>query len=87
MDIRTRLATLLPESAQPYAKAIFALIIFVVGLLVSLLVIDDETGLRIVQAVTALAALLGIYEIPNIHPPVEAQPVEPATLGKTPKAR
>jgi len=87
MDVRTRLATLLPESWQPYAKAVFALIIFVVGLLVSLLIVDGEDGVRIVQAVTALAALLGIYEIPNIPPPVEAQPVEPTTLGKAPRVK
>ena len=67
--IGERLTGLLPEKAQPYAKVIFGAIILIIGLLVSLTVIDDETGAKIVQAVTALAALLGVYEIPNARKP------------------
>ena len=32
MDIRDRLATLLPEKARPYAKAVYGLIIAVIGM-------------------------------------------------------
>jgi TRAP-type C4-dicarboxylate transport system permease small subunit len=75
------LTDVLPESARPYAKAIYALIIGVVGLLVSLLVIDDATGVKITQAVTALAVLLGVLEIPNQETP--DIPAEPAGEGSS----
>lgn len=81
--IQEKLRDVLPESARPYAKAIYALIIGVVGLLVSLLVIDDETGLKITQAVTAAAVLLGVIEIPNQEQPEEI-PAEPAGEGSGP---
>lgn len=55
---------LIPVSAQPYAKAIVATVIFLVGVAVQLLWISSSTGTEITGLVTGLAALLGVVATP-----------------------
>lgn len=55
---------LIPVSAQPYAKAIVATVIFLVGVAVQLLWLSDATATEIDGLVTGLAALLGVVVTP-----------------------
>lgn len=82
-SIQAKLAAALPESWRPYAKTVVAFLIGLVGLLVSLFIIDDETGIKIVQAISFVATVLGVEQIPNLHPiPVEVA-IPPATPATT----
>lgn len=54
----------IPVQAQPYAKAIVATVVFLVGVAVQLLFISGTTGTEITGLVTGLAALLGVVATP-----------------------
>ena len=67
------LTKLVPEGLRPWAKVVVAAVIAVIGVLVSFLVIDDETGVEITQAITSIAMLLGVYEAANVVGPVPGE--------------
>ena len=67
------LTKLVPEAMRPWAKVVVASVIAVIGILVSFLVIDDETGVEITQAITSVAMLLGVYEAANVVGPVPGE--------------
>lgn len=50
----------MPDSARPIAKAIVALVLSVVGVLVAVGLLDVELGKKITTEVIAFAAALGI---------------------------
>jgi hypothetical protein len=71
------LTRLIPEAWRPWAKTVVALVIGVIGLLVSTLIIDSETGSEWTQAITSLAMLLGVYEAANVSTKPEDPAVDP----------
>jgi hypothetical protein len=62
------------EALKPYAKAIVALVIPLIGLAVTLGFFDPSSGEAITAAVVAVATGLGVYEVAN----------RPSISGRTP---
>jgi len=56
---------MLPDAARPYAKAIIAVLIPLVGLAVTFGFFDQDAGAKITAIVVAIATGLGVYRIAN----------------------